>query len=249
MPGLTRSLQSTVEKGSRKLLKLLNLYSEYDQTIPPEIKDDEFFDLISSLGRTAPIRTILEIGSSTGDGSTAAFVSGLTQNPNRPTLYCMEISQPRFEQLVRRYAENPQVKCYNVTSVPLDRLPTDGDVIEFYRNRVSKLNQVPQREVLRWLHLDRRYIGRTGASQNGIRLIKKENGIDKFGMVLIDGSEFSGPAELDEVYGADYLLLDDIDSFKNFFNYERLSKDPQYRLLAVNKELRNGYAAFERVGH
>ena len=243
MAGSTGSL---LQRGARKLSKTLNLYSDYDHTIPPEIKDDEFYKLICSVAATAPVQTILEIGSSSGEGSTSAFVYGIHVNPNRPTLYCMEVSRPRFAQLEARFAGDPQVRCYNLTSVPLDRFPTDAEVVAFYKNRQTLLNRIPLREVLRWLHQDRRYLARLGAPANGIRQIKDEAGIENFGAVLIDGSEFSGGPELDEVYGADYLLLDDIGMFKNMANYERLLSDPAYRLIVENKDVRNGYAAFER---
>jgi hypothetical protein len=249
LTSLAKTVQSAVNAGARKLRRTLNLGSDYDLTIPPEIVDDEFYEAITSLARTAPIRTALEIGSSTGEGSTTAFVQGLRANPNRPLLLCLEVSLPRFAELQRRYGQDPQVKCYNLTSVPLDRFPTEAEVTDFYNSRQSKLNKVPLREVLRWLRQDIRYIGQLDPTQNGIQMIKKQNGIDTFGMVLIDGSEFTGPAELDEVYGADYILLDDIGTFKNLRNYERLSDDPAYHLLASNVTLRNGYAVFERRDH
>lgn len=244
---LARSLESVARSGSQKLRRVLRPFSDYDKTIPPEIIDDEFYEVIRSLARTADIRTMLEIGSSNGAGSTRAFVEGLHQNSNRPLLFCLEVSRPRFEELAARYAADTQVKCYNLTSVPLDRFPTEAEVTSFYRERKSQLNRIPLREVLRWLKQDLQYIGRQGASVHGIELIKKENGVDAFGMVLIDGSEFSGAAELDEVYGADYILLDDIGTFKNLGNYERLVADPGYKLRASNRTLRNGYAVFERV--
>jgi len=237
-----RSLESTLRSGSQKLRRRLLPFSDYDQTIPPEIVNDEFYEVIRTLARTATVRTVLEIGSSTGEGSTR---EGLSENPVRPRLFCLEVSHPRYKELVARYAENPLVTCYNLTSVPISRFPTEAEVISFYRDRPSQLNRVPLREVLRWLRQDLRYVGRLNASQNGIEAIKTEHSIDRFGIVLIDGSEFSGPAELDEVYGADYILLDDIGTFKNLGNYERLLADPTYRLRACNKTLRNGYAVFE----
>ena len=226
---------------------MLRPFSDYDKTIPPEIVDDEFYEVIRSLARTADVRTMLEIGSSNGAGSTRAFVEGLHQNANRPLLFCLELSRPRFAELAARYAADPQVKCYNLTSVPLDRFPTEAEVTSFYRDRKSQLNRIPLREVLRWLKQDLQYIAHQGASVNGIEIIKNENGVDAFGMVLIDGSEFSGAPELDEVYGAEYILLDDIGTFKNLGNYERLVADPRYKLRASNSTLRNGYAVFERV--
>ena len=246
---MPESLGRTAKKGVRTILKRLDLYSDYDQVIPPEIKDDEFYAAIRTLARTAPVRTVLEIGSSAGEGSTRAFVEGIHENPMRPTLFCMEVSTPRFEQLKRHYGDDPQVKCYNTTSVPLDRFPSEVEVIEFYRTQNSRLNRVPLKEVLRWLHQDIRYIAHHGPSANGIRVIKESNGVSEFGIVLIDGSEFTGSAELDEVYGAEYLLLDDICTFKNFSNYRRLIQDPRYSLMASNQTVRNGYAIFGRRDH
>lgn len=241
------SLRSTFRNGAQKLRRRLLPFSDYDHTIPPEIVDDEFYEVIRALARSASIRTALEIGSSTGEGSTRAFVDGLHENPLRPTLFCLEVSRQRFKELENRYREDSQVRCYNLTSVSLDRFPTEAAVVEFYESHQSKLSRIPLREVLRWWKQDIRYVGRLPAAQDGIRMIKAENGVERFGMVLIDGSEFTGSAELEDVYGADYILLDDIGTYKNFGNYERLLADPAYSLRASNETLRNGYAVFERL--
>jgi hypothetical protein len=37
-------------------------------------------------------------------------------------------------------------------------------------------------------------------------------------MVLIDGSEFTGIKEFEYIYGAKYILLDDIKGYKNYEN-------------------------------
>jgi hypothetical protein len=239
-------MQYKVHAGAGKLRRKFLPYSDLDHTIPPEIVDDEFYETIRLLAEAADIQTILEIGSSTGEGSTRAFVDGINLNPNHPALFCLEVSRPRFDKLVRRYKHEAHIKCYNLTSVPLDRFPTEAEVVAFYHTRRSALNLMPLNEVLRWLHQDLRYMRGLVPTQNGIQLIKEQNGIDRFGMVLIDGSEFTGQAELDEIYGANYILLDDICSFKNLGGYEQLQNDPIYDLIASNKGLRNGYAIFKR---
>ena len=66
-------------------------------------------------------------------------------------------------------------------------------------------------------------------------------------MVLIDGSEFTGKAEMNQVYGARWILLDDICVFKNFENYNRLKNDANYTLYRENLHVRNGYAIFKRL--
>ncbi|MGB3691781.1 MAG: hypothetical protein WA999_03565, partial [Spirulinaceae cyanobacterium] len=94
--------------------------SELDFLIPPEIKNDQFYGAIEKIAREADIKTVLEIGSSSGEGSTEAFVRGLKDNPNQPQLFCLEISKTRFEALQQRYADYNFVHCYNLSSVSLE---------------------------------------------------------------------------------------------------------------------------------
>src|SRR5258708_19079346 len=157
MAGPLTSARSTLSKGAQKLRRMILPLSDYEQTIPPEIIDDEFYEVIRSLARTASIRTALEIGSSTGEGSTRAFVDGLHDNPNRPTLYCLEVSRARFKKLVARYSQDAQVRCYNLTSVSLDRFPTEAEAIEFYSSHESKLNRIPLPAELPWWRPDLPY--------------------------------------------------------------------------------------------
>jgi ADP-heptose:LPS heptosyltransferase/glycosyltransferase involved in cell wall biosynthesis/tRNA G46 methylase TrmB len=221
--------------------------SELDSTIPPEIKNDEFYFLIQKLAQQESVKTILEIGSSSGTGSTEAFVKGLHQNPNKPTLFCMEISKPRFAELQNRYAAESNVKCYNISSVSLDKFPSEQEVSSFYFNIKTTLNNYPIERVLGWLRQDIEYMKSSGHCENGIQIIKEENNIKNFDMVLIDGSAFTGTAEFNEIYGTGLILLDDINSFKNYDNYKRLMKDPDYALVEENWRLRNGYAAFRKL--
>lgn len=220
--------------------------SELDRVIAPEIADDRFFALLEELAARPDVRSILEIGSSSGEGSTAALVRGARRNPSSPQLHCMEVSAPRFERLVENYRGVPFVHCHRASSVPLERFPTEADVSRFYDEVPSRLRRTPRFEVLRWLAQDVAYVRAHGLSANGIGDIRRVHGIDRFDLVLIDGSEFTGGAELDEVYGARLIALDDTETFKNFRGRERLGADPGYRLLEESARLRNGFAVFER---
>lgn len=220
--------------------------SELDQIIPPEIKDDELYSLIMELASMPGIVTVLEIGSSAGGGSTEAFVSGLKKNPSNPQLFCMEVSQPRFAALQERYQKDSFVFCYNVSSVPISCFPSEREIELFYRFVPTALNNYPLEQVLGWLQQDIDYIRATDAPQKGIALIKQQHGITNFDMVLIDGSGFLGKAELEEVYGAAIIILDDINDFKNHHNRQRLLVDPDYELVRENLLLRNGYSIFRK---
>jgi len=67
-----------------------------------------------------------------------------------------------------------------------------------------------------------------------------------FDMVLIDGSEFTGEAELYHCLGARVIALDDVNSHKCFNAYRILANHVSYALTHQNMGLRNGFAVFER---
>ena len=218
---------------------------ELDTIIAPEINKDEFYYTIQRLARDKNIKTVLEIGSSAGAGSTEAFVTGLRKNPNKPTLFCIEMSRPRFAELQKRYIRDSFVRCYNVSSVSSNRFLTKEDIIQFYDTTKTALNNYPINTVLEWLRQDIEYLKNSGLPDDGIRRIKRENSITNFDMVLVDGSAFTAAAELDEVYGANFILLDDINDIKNYKNFKRLSADPNYLLVSDNWKTRNGFAIFK----
>ncbi|MEI8365604.1 MAG: hypothetical protein WCF65_04215 [Parachlamydiaceae bacterium] len=220
--------------------------SELDRLIPPEIKNDAFYTAIYNLVRKEPVQSILEIGSSSGAGSTDAFIKGMKKNRSHPTLFCMELSNTRFKALQEHYANNPSVICYHASSVPLERFPEESEVLDFMETVDSNLRYYGSTEVIRWLKQDIEYVKNSNVPQNGIELVKSEHNIKDFDVVLIDGSEFTGQAELALVYGAKFILLDDICTFKNHNNYIALINDVNYNLIEKNQYLRNGYAIFKK---
>jgi hypothetical protein len=221
--------------------------SDLDRLIPPEIKNDALYNAIYNLAKSENIKTILEIGSSGGAGSTDAFVKGAKENNNNPNIFCMELSKPRFAELQSCYKGLDFVKCYNVSSVPLEEFPTEKEVTDFFNNTRTNLDLYGIKTVIGWLKQDIDYVKSVDVPNNGIELIKEENGIGCFDMVLIDGSEFTGIAEYKLVYGAKFILLDDINAFKNHTNYNKLLNDSSYVLIEKNMDLRNGYAIFKCI--
>jgi hypothetical protein len=220
--------------------------SGLDRLIGPEIKHDRFYRAIADVAATPGVRQMLEIGASSGEGSTEAFVHGALRNPDGPPeLHCIEVSKPRFAALVERWRAYPFVHCHNVSSVPIESFPAAEEVARFHREVRSRLRRNRLEKVLGWLRQDTDYLREHGLSAHGIRHIRARHGIAGFDAVLIDGSEFTGRAELDEVYGARFLMLDDTRSYKNWDNARRLEADPAYRVVMKSRWLRNGFAIFE----
>ncbi len=219
-----------------------------DHLMPPQMKHDGFYRAILKVVATPGVRTILEIGASSGQGSTEALVTGALRNPGGyPVICSIEVSKVRMGSFVDTWKGYPFVRGVNTSSVPGSSFPTEADVTRFYHSVRSKLRNVRLEKVLGWLRQDLEYLAQhPDLDRHGIRQIKAETGITVFDAVLIDGSEFTGRVEMDEVYGAGFLMLDDTRSFKNWDNFVMLAKDPAYRLVKKSRWTRNGWAIFER---
>lgn len=221
--------------------------SDLDHVIAPEIVGGRLASWLARIAGTPGVRHVLDIGASSGTGSTAALAGGAMNNPDGPpTLHCIELSEVRFAELERRYRSTPFVRCYRACSIARDDMPTRGEVRSWARSRPiwSRL-RVPTSEILRWYDQDVEYLARPGVRFGGIATARRAARVERFDAVVIDGSEFTGKAELAEVLGARFLMLDDIRTFKNRENHQRLLDDRRYELLASGRR-RNGFAVFER---
>jgi glycosyltransferase involved in cell wall biosynthesis len=222
--------------------------SGLSRIIPGEIVGDEFYDALQRYARRPDLKTFLEIGSSSGAGSTRAFASALRERPDAADtrLFCMELSRERYAALRSAYADYPFVRVHNLSSVGLDEFPSEEEVAFFYRSTRTTLNTYPLPQVLSWLRQDIAYMRESGLTSNGIERIKLDHGIRHFDMVLIDGSEFTGEAELFHTIGARVIALDDVNSHKCFNVYRILANHVSYGLTVQNLQIRNGFAIFER---
>lgn len=219
-----------------------------ENIIQPEILNDEFHATLKRYALRHDLKKFLEIGSSSGGGSTDAFVNSIKQrdDASEVRLFCMEVSRIRFKALANHYAAEDFVRCYNISSIPANELPSKEEVINFYNSTHTTLNNYPLETVLDWLRQDIEYIKNSGSDVNGIRLIKQANQIQNFDMVLIDGSEFTGERELFDTTGAKVIALDDVNAFKCWNAYQILLHTTHYELKEHNFSLRNGYAIFEK---
>ncbi|MCP6759270.1 MAG: glycosyltransferase [Fischerella sp. CENA71] len=82
-----------------------------------------------------------------------------------------------------------------------------------------------------------------------INKIQKSNQIHHFDVMVIDSSELTISAELSSMCEAKFVILDDISTFENYNNYQKLLLTPNYVLVAHNPSLRNGYAIFKKVNN
>ena len=236
----------------RLLIKKIgsNLFniSELNFLIPGEIKFDQFSELIKNLSSLSSVKKIIEIGSSSGDGSTKSFIEALSKRKDLEeiTFICLELSNVRFKKLQNYLTPYKFTTAYNLSSVDISSFQSEEQVRKFYISRETNLNKNSLSTVLSWRKQDIEFIKSSGRNICGIEAIKRSQGFDSFDLCLIDGSEFTGKAELDYLLGTKYILLDDTESLKCKEAFEILNTRNDYELIEYQPNCRNGFAAFKK---
>ena len=177
----------------------------------------------------------LEIGGGTGDGSTQCIrTKGLFSIENHP-------------DRIGRHSMNLSAKggvSVNGTATLPKLWMNQLDIAEFYGTNKTALNQYPLDQVLGWYHECIEFAN--PYSTNAIEDIHIEHKVN-FDFVLIDGSPFSGEAELRCVrpFLAEkaIIALDDVNDIKNWANYHKLKGFAE--LLWEDLSVRNGAAIFQ----
>lgn len=212
--------------------------------ITPEIHADALAARLTQLAALPWVRHVLEVGTGSGLGSTAALWAGLRDKGWVCDLVTIEASRERAAAAAAHYREDPGVLVLAGPAVPVRAYPSAEAVADFYGRVPSRLQRYPLEEVLAWRSQELAYLAATYPADHPGVLAELRAAWD---LVLLDGSEFTGPAELAAVGEPPLLVLDDVASFKHWTTFNQLSARPEtYRLLEHGPGLRNGYAIFAR---
>lgn len=195
-----------------------------------EIYNDDFWLALHDTCLDAKI--ILEIGGGTGDGSTTAYQDAAK---NGAVVYSVEARADRFALL----SQKPWVKALHGSSVDASGYMSEEDVIKFWKEVPTSFSAYPLDFVK---HIRNEELTLLQSIPNNV--------IDGLNAdyVLIDGSPFTGQAELRKTIAtARFVALDDIVDIKNYANFQELNTSPEWKLVWQNSWLRNGAAIFQRV--
>ncbi|MDB5112549.1 MAG: hypothetical protein JWR67_3663 [Mucilaginibacter sp.] len=80
-----------------------------------------------------------------------------------------------------------------------------------------------------------------------IKKVKKENEINFFDLILIDCSEFKVGINWDQLKGAKFIVLNNINTLQNYKIKQKLISDPNYTVIAQYPLHNNGYAIFKKL--
>jgi hypothetical protein len=254
--------KSSLRTSLRRLAYMLRIKrhestSSYKKIIAPEICSGRFYELIGDIVSRTDVQTVLEIGSSSGAGSTRALLESLKRHPQaKKQVHCMEISTERFIKL-RTYLEGDnRFYAHKLSSVTKNDFPPFPDIENFHANSNSKLSNYQIDTVKSWYEKDIEFLqenqgliptSKSGKQISGINWIKETYSIAKFDFVIIDGGEFTGTAEYEMLRGSLYFALDDTNTFKCSEVRRRLMEDDCYILVDEDLYERNGWSVFKKT--
>lgn len=195
-------------------------------------------------------KTMFEIGSANGMGSTRAFIDGVYSLYEKgmlggfPEMVCTEIYADRFKELRKNVEPYRWITPIHASTVNLQSYMKYDDVSNFLvDNSRMNISKYPATTVHKWRMDEIHYILNNDIKTNGIEQAKEILGKD-IDIVFIDGSAFTGSAELEAVYGAKCIILDDTMDIKNYANYRKLDFDLHYQHFASDDDERNGWAIY-----
>lgn len=200
----------------------------------PQIHNDVFTDALSQVIRKYKPKTILDVGASEGKGSTSFFAE------TDAKVYALEIMPERFELLKELFKDNKKVYCYNYPASAY--VMTVEHLWRLYRRKPlwDCFRTMGIFEMLEW-RKNTQYDIDNSEIPNGILEIKRKHRIKNFGLACLDGGEWTGSAELQDVWGAKIIALDDVKAPKNYDNHKFLGKSA-YKMVAFDPKHRNGFS-------
>jgi hypothetical protein len=107
-----RKLRGRVSRLLHRLERKWGYFLPYSLS---EMRNDEFFETIQSLGREEEIRNALVIGAAAGQGATEALLAGIKENRNEPKVFCLNGATRHFAKLEKAFAAD-RITCVRIES-------------------------------------------------------------------------------------------------------------------------------------
>ena len=222
---------------------------KYLKPILPEV-NNQFAHAIERVLADISIKKVVEIGASTGLGSTKLIIEKLLSRSDGKDLsiHLIEISPIRAKSLENLYGDLPFVAILNKSTVTPREHMKLSELLNFNYEYETKMRNKMIIRPLRWLREDLKYLERNPHLWNptALEVIFDKMSPKEIDFALVDGG-FCGFLDTQKLLGARYIALDDINDAKNYLSFRMLSEHCNYELIEHDLTYRNGYAIFRRV--
>jgi hypothetical protein len=213
--------------------------------IIPEINGGPFFDAIVRVILEVKPDLLIEVGASNGMGSTSAIMQGRGRN-EKGEIHCVEVDHGRCEEFREHHVNHEFVHLHEGCSVSLEDYMSAVTVRDLYEsNPQFNCCAEPLDKILSWRRSEMNDISLKGIKQNTLKECVSELFMPST-FVLLDGSAFTGLAEVEKMWGSKVIALDDTVDIKHFHSRKRLDASSFYHIYDKNDNDRNGWAIYVR---
>lgn len=199
---------------------------------------DAFGRAMEKCIRKYAIKKILEIGAFDGDGSTQVLARALTAKNGEKILVSLEEQAERFQNLVANTTSYHFAQAVQMSSIGRSSFTARNFDKDVWNSSFNGLCY-PKKQVEEWHAEDSARISHIA---NGFLECSDES----WDAVLIDGGEFFGWDEFRLLRSRSrcFFLDDAFHAFKTFRVRVELSRDPDWRLVWADANVRNGAAIY-----
>jgi predicted O-methyltransferase YrrM len=192
---------------------------------------DNISRIIRDLCSNKENKNLVEIGTWNGLGSTRFFIEAMLNNSDS-VFYSLENNLDKYN-----FAKDYWQKFVSENNLNVNFLHGSLISVEELDDYIKNSNMDLSPGQIEWLDIDK---------ANTTNII--ELPIQKIDVLLIDGGEFNGYLEFQKLGEiSKYVILDDINSYKNMENHENLLKNSEFELIYVDKSERNGVSVFKNL--
>jgi hypothetical protein len=199
-------------------------------------RGSELGDMIYHLVSKPEIKTIVDIGTWNGLGSTKCIMDSILENDKKDYNVISIESDSNFHNMA--CSNLPKIENFNIVLgriVDLDELEKISDYPDYFF--MSSSRQVQSE----WLSED---VNNYNNIPNIIDMIP-----NKIDLLILDGGEFSTLSEFKKIGDrAEYIILDDTRIIKNHKVREIIKESNEYEILLDDLYSRNGFMVAKKIG-
>jgi hypothetical protein len=194
-------------------------------------------EIIYNLCLQDDIKTIVEIGTWNGMGSTKCIYDAVLDKKEEYLVYTLECNAEFYQKCLENYKNLPKLDNFNFI---LGTIVDPEENIDPISNFDDKFFQQYSREAQSiWRNED---VENCKKSKNVLDIIP-----EKIDLLILDGGEFSGLSEYQKLKDrSTYFILDDTNVIKNYEVAKSIRNNNEFQLLHESNE-RNGYLVAKKI--
>lgn len=194
-------------------------------------------EIIYNLCLQKDIKTIVEIGTWNGMGSTKCIYDAILDKNDEYLVYTLECNEDFYNKCIENYKNLPKLENFNFILGTI--VDPEENIDPMYNFDDKFFNLYSRKTQSSWRNED---VESCKNVKNVIDIIP-----EKIDLLVLDGGEFSGLSEFNKLKDiSTYFVLDDTNVIKNYEVANLMRNNSNYQILFDSNE-RNGYLVSKRI--